>query len=141
MQKYSLCMLLLLLSQPGFAETRVYQTAPKLAPLENQQQIAVPLISVSPDSGRARIFITPDGSFSNRGEAQNAPLYHARTSYTPTVQGLSSSVIKLHQQMIARCPQGWIKRQEWATLQSSTPELHYHFQCLYNQSSSHSQTR
>lgn len=124
----SLC---LLLSLPAAADTTVYQTGPKTTGSQAPREIwSAPVISVDPKTGRTRVFITPDGSFSNNLASHGAPVYHARTLHEPTPAGIQTGVGRLHQQMADTCPQGWIKLQEWARLTTDTPELHYQFQCL-----------
>lgn len=123
----SLC---LIFSLPASADTTVYQTAPKTTAAQNQEQWSAPVISVDPHSGRTRVFITPDGSFSNSLASHGAPVYHARALYESTETGVPAALIKLHHQMADTCPTGWIKLQEWASLHTNTPELHYQFQCL-----------
>lgn len=130
MYKHVACWVLLILSQVCFADARSYQTAPKLPVSENPQSITVPLISVNPNTGQTRVFITPEGEFGSGLASHKAPVYHARALYEATPAGVSASTTVLHQQMGKRCPQGWIKLQEWASLQSKIPELHYQFQCL-----------
>ena len=125
---FGLC---LSLSLPCLAESTLYQTAPKQPSATPQQGFDVPLISINPDTGKTRVFITPNGSFSNKLASHGAPVYHARALYQATPAGIPASIAKLHQQMAEACPQGWIKLQQWATLQSDTPELHYQFQCLH----------
>jgi len=115
---------------PLAADTTTYQTTAKAPPVQNQQTWSAPLISIDPRTGKARVFIQPDGSFSNSLASHNAPVYHARALYEPSPGGISVSMTKLHRQMADACPQGWIKLQEWASLQSDTPKLHYQFQCL-----------
>jgi len=122
--------LLFSLSLTCFAEPTVYQTAPKPSAPDSEPSLIVPLISVNPETGKTRVFITPDGSFSDRLATQSAPVYHARALYALTPADISSSVAQLHQNIAETCPQGWIKLQEWVTLQFDTPELHYQFQCL-----------
>ncbi len=120
-----------LLSLPLAADTTTYQTAPKAPPEKTPQAWNAPLISVDPETGKTRIFIQPDGSFSNSLASHDTPVYDARSLYKPTSTGIADSITKLHRQMADACPQGWVKRQEWADLQSDTPELHYQFQCLH----------
>ena len=112
------------------ADGTLYQTPPKTTSPQTNQQWGAPVISVDPHSGRTRVFITPDGSFSNNLASHGAPVYHARALYEPTETGIPSALIKLHRQMANACPTGWIKLQEWASLHINTPELHYQFQCL-----------
>jgi len=123
--------LLFSLSLTCFADSTVYQTAPKPSAPNAESTLNVPLISVNPDTGKTRVFITPDGSFSDRLAPHGAPVYHALALYNPTPAGIPASLVKLHQQMADTCPDGWIKLQEWATLQTNAPELHYQFQCLH----------
>jgi len=126
-----LAYLCLLLSLPLEADTTTYQTALK-APSEQTQQVwNTPLISIDPQTGKTRVFIQSDGSFSNSLASHGAQVYHARALYKPTSTGISDGIIKLHRQMANTCPQGWIKLQEWTNLQTDTPELHYQFQCLH----------
>ena len=127
---YPLVCLCFAFSLPIAAESTVYQTAPKPPPQQSQQEWGVPVISVNPTTGKTRVFITPDGSFSNSLAPHGAPVYHAQAFYEPTPTGIPASIVKLHRQMADTCPQGWIKLQEWASLQTDTPELHYQFQCL-----------
>jgi hypothetical protein len=126
-----LAYLCLLLSLPLAADTTTYQTAPKVPSEQTRQVWSAPLISVDPQTGKTRIFIQPDGSFSNSPASHGTPVYHARVLYKSTSTGISDSIIKLYRQMADACPQGWIKLQEWASLQTDTPELHYQFQCLH----------
>ncbi|MEH6357951.1 MAG: hypothetical protein V7745_03115 [Pseudomonadales bacterium] len=112
------------------AESKTYQTAAKPTVADQQQIIPSPLISVNPDSGETRVFITPNSHLTNGLASHNTPVYHARTLYKLSATGISSSVVSLHQQMANRCPRGWIKLHEWVTLKTDTPELHYQFQCL-----------
>jgi len=130
MYRLATCVLLIVLSNVCLAEPNTYQTAPKFLAPESQQDINAPLLSVNPESGNTRVFITPNSLFKHELASQGRPVYHARTLYRPTPSGISDSMIKLHLQMADTCPQGWIKRQEWANLQTNTPELHYQFQCL-----------
>jgi len=124
---FALCLPLSLIS---LAESTVYQTSPKPAHTSSQKDWSVPVISINPDTGKTRVFITPDGSFSSSLASHGAPVYHARALYDPTSTGISDSTIALHRQMVDICPQGWIKLQEWANLHTDTQELHYQFQCL-----------
>jgi len=123
--------LLFSLSLTCFAEATVYQTVPKPPVPNSETALIVPLISVNPDTGKSRVFITPDGSFRDRLAPHRAPVYHARALYTLTPAGIPASIVKLHQKIADAGPQGWIKLQEWVTLQFDTPELHYQFQCLH----------
>jgi len=115
---------------PLAAETTTYQTAPKSQPPKITQDWQIPVISIDPATEKTRVFIQSDGSFGDGLASRVAPVYHARALYEPASSGISDSIIKLHRQMADACPQGWIKRQEWAILQTDTPELHYQFQCL-----------
>jgi len=132
MYKNAICTLLFVLSNTCLAEPKTYQTEskPSSSGSASEPALIAPLISVNPETGKTRVFITPDGSFSDRLATQSAPVYHARALYESTSSGISDSLIKLYRQMADACPQGWIKLQEWAILQSNTPELHYQFQCL-----------
>lgn len=123
--------LMLILSHYSLAEAKTYQTEPKPTPQETGQGWEVPVISVNPEAGQKRVFITPQNNPSNSLAPYNSPVYHARAAYTLTPAGIPVSIEKLHQQMAEMCPQGWIKLQEWATLQSNPPELHFQFQCLH----------
>lgn len=120
----------LIFSLSTSADTTVYQTAPKATAPKNQEQWSTPVISIDPHSGRTRVFITPDDSFSHSLASHGAPVYHARAFYEPTATGIPASLVQLHRQMAEACPQGWIKLQEWANLKTEAPELHYQFQCL-----------
>lgn len=131
MYKYLCCTLLLILSHACIAEPKTYQTAPKHPVIEHPKTIDTPLISVNPASGETRLFITPDGSFSNGLVSHDTQVYYARALYDSSSQGIAASMVILHKQMADVCPQGWIKREEWTTLQSVTPELHFKFQCLH----------
>jgi len=124
-----LCSLICL---PLAAETTRYQTAPKSQPPKNTQDWQVPVISIDPVTKKTRVFIQPDGSFSDSLVSHATPVYHARSLYDLTPTGISNSTVSLHRQMASACPQGWIKLQEWTSLQSNTPELHYQFQCRDN---------
>ena len=130
MHKHLASALLLIISQPCVAESKTYQTAAKPTVADQQQIITSPLISVNPDSGETRVFITPNSHHTNGLASHNTPVYHARALYKPSATGISSSVVSLHQQMANLCPRGWIKLDEWVTLKADTPELHYQFQCL-----------
>ena len=127
---FTLPSLCLILSLPAAADATSYQTEAKPPSTTAQQSWNVPVISVNPATGQQRVFITPLGELGNGLASHEAPVYHARALYQPTATAISTSITSLHQQMAEHCPQGWIKRQEWAILQSDTPELHYQFQCL-----------
>ena len=130
MYRHLACALMLILSHYCLAETKTYQTEPKPTPQETGQGWEVPVISVNPETGQKRVFITPQNNPTSSLAPHNSPIYHARAAYKLTSIGIAASIAKLHQQMAEACPQGWGKRQEWATLKSDTPELHFQFQCL-----------
>jgi hypothetical protein len=130
MYKYLICTLLFILSQPCSAETKIYQTALKSAVTDQQQIISSPLISVNPNSGETHVFITPNSHRSSQPGSHNKTVHHAQALYEATSTGITQSITKLHHHMAKACPQGWIKRYEWVTLKTDTPELHYQFQCL-----------
>lgn len=120
----------LIFSLSATADTTIYQTAPKTTETQYHEAWSAPVISIDPHSGRTRVFITPNGSFSNELASHGAPVYHARALYEPSETGIPGALLKLHRQMAEICPAGWIKLQEWASLSTNAPELHYQFQCL-----------
>lgn len=130
LSKHAIICLCLLFSLPLAADSNSYQTAPKQDVIQSQPSWSTPLISVDPATGKTRVFIQPDGSFSNNLASYGAPVYHARVLYEPTPQGMSASQLTLHQQMRSTCPQGWIKLQEWVQINEETASLNYQFQCL-----------
>lgn len=132
LSKHVITSLCILVSLPLAADTTRYQTAPPAKPAvtESQPSWSAPLISVDPATGKTRVFIQPDGSFSNRLASYGAPVYHARALYKLTPQGIASSQLTLHQKMRDVCAQGWIKLQEWAQFNQATATLNYQFQCL-----------
>lgn len=129
MIKYIAPLLTLCFVSPAFAETNNYQTAEKPPP-EARPSSQLPPLSISPETGKTRVFIAPEGSFNHSLVSSSKPVYHAQAFYEPTPSGLSKSQLALHRQMASACPKGWLKLQEWANLHADNPELHYRFQCL-----------
>lgn len=122
--------LCLLLPLALIAEPVSYQTASKPEISRPPASWKTPLLAIDPDTGKVRVYIQPDASFSNAMASSDAPVYHAQALYEPTQQGISSSQLTLHRQMRNACPQGWIKLQEWVQLNTDRATLNYQFQCL-----------
>ena len=121
----------LLFCLPLPADTTSYQTASNPQPNTiTQHEWKIPILSVDPATGKTRVYIQGDTPLNGELASRNAQVYHARALYSPTQQGIQTSIAELHQHMAKVCPTGWVKHQEWANLQTGSPELHYRFQCL-----------
>ncbi len=122
---YLLSFIILLGSHLCQADTRRYQTLPA-EQRTMSQQIEIPLIEVDPDSGDMKVYLRP--------QTQDTETLITSANYQPNAKdkdiGVHQAIVKLHHQMAAHCPQGWLKLNEWAIPGDLEVTLHYSFTCL-----------
>lgn len=108
------------------AETRHYKTAPTHSD-HGHQDLDIPLLKVDPDSRQTEVYIAPGTPQPSQYSASATYKLNADQHNT----GLHSAVHQLQQKMLASCPDGWVKLEEWVTVADNDATLHYAFSCLH----------